>query len=181
MDSLKQSEMQKQIIGTYKFQVHIPNTDKVVTGYSYGKGFTKESRQVGTIDGIEYMVVHPDMRVSIIEPENRKKYVGKVSEVLDGVFAVKCANDNGKFGLGYVLYKSGREIGTSGNNYGGYGVFVVNTKDRRVYKSIEEYKGSDISDTEHLMYDEYSPIVSSSNTTEWERNYFDQYKDDYED
>lgn len=181
VDRAETENLHKQIVGTYEFQVHIPNMDNVVTGYSFGNGFTKEQRQVGTIDGVEYMVIHPDMRVSILEPGDRKKYVGTVYEVVDGAFTVKCSNDDGKFGHGYILYESGREIGTSGNNYGGYGVFVVDTKNHRVYKTVEDYKGSDISDTEHLMYDNFTPTVRTSNTTEWQRNYFDQYKDNYED
>lgn len=180
-DRVEAENTHSQIVGTYEFQVHIPNMDNVVTAYSFDNGFTKERRQIGTIDGVEYMVVHPDMRVSILEPGDRKKYVGTVNEVVDGVFTVKCSNDEGKFGHGYILYESGREIGTSGNNYGGYGVFVVDSKNHRVYKTVEEYKGSDISDTEHLMYDSFTPTVRTSNTTEWQRNYFDQYKDDYED
>lgn len=180
-DRVEAENTHSQIVGTYEFQVHIPNMDNVVTAYSFDNGFTKERRQIGTIDGVEYMVVHPDMRVSILEPGDRKKYVGTVNEVVEGVFTVKCSNDDGKFGHGYILYESGREIGTSGNNYGGYGVFVVDTKNHRVYKTVEEYKGSDISDTEHLMYDSFTPTVRTSNTTEWQRNYFDQYKDDYED
>ncbi len=180
-ERLEAENKKKQIVGTYEFQVHIPNMDNVVTGYSYGEGFTKERRQVGTIDGVEYMVVHSDMRVSILEPGDRKKYIGEVNEVLDGVFTVSCTNREGKFGLGYTLYKSGEKIGSAGDSYGGYGTFVVDTKSRRVYKTVSDYKGSDIGDTEHLIYDSFVPSVRTSNNTEWERNYYDRYKDKYQD
>lgn len=173
-----ESSKTKQIIGTYEFQVHISNTDNVITGYSY-KGFSREKRIVGTIDGIEYMVVHSDMRVTILEPNNIKKYVGEVDEVGDGVFSVKCSNRDGTFGRGYTLYRSGQKIGTAGSEYGGYETFVVDTKKRRVYKSIEDYKNSDISDTEYIMYDKFDSNIKSSNTTEWHNNYYDTYKNRY--
>lgn len=169
------------IVGTYKFTVHAPNMDKVVTSYSYSKGFTRESRQVGTIDGVEYMIVHPDMRVSILLPGDGKKYVGDVIEVVDGAFSVKGPNNDGKFGRGYILYKSGQRIGTAGNSYGGYDTFVVDTKEHRVYESVSKWRGRDIADTEYLMYDSYTTTIMTSNQTKWEYNYYDEYKSKYTD
>lgn len=175
-----QENERNKIVGTYEFQVHIPNTDKVVTGYSQGSGFIRESRDVGTIDGVEYLVVHPDFRVSLISPGNRKTYIGKVNEIVNGVFTVSCS-DNSKFGHGYRLYKSAREIGTAGNSFGGYGTFVIDTNNRRVYKSVSDWKNADIGEPEYVMYDNFSTTVSSSNDTEWQRNYYDQYRDRYSD
>ena len=176
-----QEAERNKIVGTYEFQAHIPNTDKVVTGYSQGSGFTKESRTVGTIDGVEYLVVHPDFRVSLISPGNHKTYIGKVNEVVNGAFSVRCSDRNSKFGHGYTLYKSGREIGSAGDTFGGYGTFVIDTNNRRVYESVSDWKNADVSDTEYVMYDKFSTTVSISNDTEWQRNYYDQYRDRYKD
>lgn len=169
-----------KIVGTYEFKARIPNTDNVVTGYSNGK-FIKESRMVGTIDGVEYLVVFPDERVSLISPGNRKTYIGKVNEIFNGAFSVRCFDKDSKFGHGYKLYRSGREIGTSGDTYGGYKTFVVDTNTRCVYESVDDYKNRDISDVMYIMYDSFSSTVSKSNNTEWQRNYFDQYRDKYND
>ena len=167
-----------KIIGTYEFQIYIPNMDDVVTGYSYN-GFSRERRQVGTITGVDYLVVNSNMEVIKIDPENFRTYIGEVDEVDDGVFTVKCSNGDGEFGNGYTLYRSGDEIGRAGNSYGGYDIFVVDTKTRRVYESISDYKNRDISDVEYIMYSNFSPNAKTSNTTGWKKDYFDSYRNRY--
>lgn len=169
----------KAIVGTYYFS---PRKDNYASVDMYnGQKWWKERKLVGYIEWTEYIVVMEDSRVSLLRP-SQKQFVGTVSDVNDGAFIITISSrDNASVGAWTTLYKNGRDIGRLGDK--GYGYpkkVVIDTKTRRVYNGVEDYKNKDISDVEYIMYDRYSSVIEESNNTEIKRNYLSkEYEREY--
>ena len=178
LEEAKERE-RKAIVGTYIFH---PRKDNYTTVDMYnGQKWWKERKLVGYIEWTEYLVVMDDYRVSLLAP-SRRNYVGTVSDVANGAFVIS-TNNRESMGVGAwtTLYKNGKDIGRLGEKGYGYpNKIVIDTKTRRIYKKIEDYKNKDISDVEYIMYDSFSSVVEESNNTEMQRNYFSkEYEREY--
>jgi len=169
----------KAIVGTYVFH---PRKDNYASVDMYnGQKWWKERKLVGYIEWVEYLVVMEDYRVSLLQP-SRKHFVGTVSDFSNGAFVISInSRENERVGAWTTLYKNGKDIGRLGDK--GYGYpndLVIDTKTRRIYKGVNDFKNKDISDVEYIMYDSFSPIVEESNSTEINRNYLSkEYEREY--
>ena len=169
----------ESIVGTYIFN---PRKDNYASVDMYnGQKWWKERKLVGHIEWREYLVVMEDNRVSLLRPSERK-FVGKVSDVDNGTFVITIdSRENASIGAWTTLYRNGKDIGRLGDK--GYGYpkdVVIDTKTRRIYNGMEDYKNKDISDVEYIMYDSFSSVIEQSNNTEIKRDYLSkEYEREY--
>ena len=169
----------KAIVGTYIFN---PRKDNYASVDMYnGQKWWKERKLVGYIEWTEYLVVMADYRVSLLRPSERN-FVGTVSEIDNGAFIISInSRENASVGAWTTLYKNGRDIGRLGDK--GYGYpknVVIDTKTKRIYNGVQDYKNKDISDVEYIMYDRFSSVIEETNNTEIKRNYLSkEYEREY--
>lgn len=177
----KREREHKAIVGTYIFN---PRMDNYASVDMYnGQKWWKEKKLVGYIEWTEYLVVMEDNRVSLLRP-SRKNFVGTVSDINDGAFIISInSNENARVGAWTTLYRNGKDIGRLGDK--GYGFpknVVVDTKTKRIYNGVEDYKNRDISDVEYIMYDSFSSEIKEANNTGMRRNYLsEEYEREYGD
>ena len=157
----------KAIVGTYFFN---PCRNEYATTDIFGSsilvGYTKWS---------EYLVVMDDLRVTLLKP-NRRNFVGTVTDINDGIFVISTySSDNARIGAWTPIYQNGREIGRLGDK--GYGFpkdVVIDTKTKRIYNGIENYKNKDISDVEYIMYEDFSSEIKDANNSEYKQEYLNE-------
>lgn len=169
----------KAIVGTYYFNARKENYASV--DMYNGQKWWKERKLIGYIEWTEYLVVMADYRVSLLRPSQRN-FVGTVSDIDNGAFVISINNrDNASVGAWTTLYRNGKDIGHLGDK--GYGYpknVVIDTKTKRIYNGVQDYKNKDISDVEYIMYDRFSSAIEESNTTEIRRSYLSQeYEREY--
>lgn len=169
----------KAIVGTYIFNSRKENYASV--DMYDGQKWWKERKLIGFIEWTEYLVVMEDLRVSILKPSQRE-FVGTVSDIDNGAFVISINScENASIGAWTTLYKNEKDIGRLGDyGYGYPKKVVIDTKTRKIYNGIDDYKNKDISDVEYIMYDRYSSVIEESNSTKVMRNYLSkEYEREY--